>query len=65
MKADDSLDAGEEYTSNSVEASYAIASGLTAVLNVTNYDYKPGTNNDNAEAADSGTISKLVIRATF
>jgi outer membrane protein OmpU len=65
MKADDALDAGEEYTSNSVEASYEIASGLTAVLNVTNYDYKPGTNNDNAEAADSGTISKLVIRATF
>ena len=65
MTAEDDLDAGEEYTSNSVEASYAIASGLTAVLNVTNYDYKAGTNNDNSEAADDGTITKLVIRATF
>jgi len=65
MTAEDSLDAGEEYTSNSIEAAYTIASGLTAVFNVTNYDYKPGTNNDNTEAADDGTISKLVIRATF
>ena len=65
MTAEDSLDAGEEYTSNSIEAAYTIASGLTAVFNVTNYDYKPGTNNDNTEAADDGTISKLVVRATF
>ena len=65
MTAEDDLDAGEEYTSNSVEASYAIASGLTAVLNVTNYDYKAGTNNDNSEAADDGTITKLVIKASF
>ena len=65
MTAEDSLDAGEEYTSNSIEAAYTIASGLTAVFNVTNYDYKPGTNNDNSEAADDGTISKLVIKATF
>ena len=65
MTAEDDLDAGEEYTSNSVEASYAIASGLTAVLNVTNYDYKAGTNNDKTEAADDGTITKLVIKASF
>ena len=65
MTAEDDLDAGEEYTANSVEASYSIASGLTAVLNVTNYDYKAGTNNDNAEAADDGTITKLVIKASF
>ena len=65
MTAEDSLDAGEEYTSNSIEAAYTIASGLTAVFNVTNYDYKPGTNNDNTEAADDGTISKLVIKASF
>ena len=65
MTAEDDLDAGEEYTSNSVEASYAIASGLTAVLNVTNYDYKAGTDNDNSEAADDGTITKLVIKASF
>jgi hypothetical protein len=61
MVAEDDLDAGEEYSANSVEASYSIASGLTAVLNVTNYDYKAGTNNDNSEAADDGTITKLVI----
>jgi hypothetical protein len=65
MVAEDDLDAGEEYTANSVEASYSIASGLTAVLNVTNYDYKAGTNNDNSEAADDGTITKLVIKASF
>ena len=65
MTAEDDLDAGEEYTANSVEASYSIASGLAAVLNVTNYDYKAGTNNDNTEAADDGTITKLVIKASF
>jgi outer membrane protein OmpU len=54
MSAEDDLDAGEEYTSNSMEAAYEIASGLTAVLNVTNYDYKAGTNNDFSEAADDG-----------
>jgi hypothetical protein len=65
MTAEDDLDAGEEYTANSVEATYSIASGLDAVLNVTNYDYKAGTNNDNTEAADDGTITKLVIKASF
>ena len=65
MSAEDDLDAGEEYTANSVEATYSIASGLAAVLNVTNYDYKAGTNNDNTEAADDGTITKLVIKASF
>ena len=65
MEAEDDLDAGEKYTANSMEASYSIASGLTAVLNVTNYDYENGTNNDNAEADDDGTISKLVIKASF
>jgi len=65
MTAEDDLDAGEEYTANSVEATYSIASGLAAVLNVTNYDYKAGTNNDNSEAADDGTTTKLVIKASF
>jgi hypothetical protein len=65
MTAEDDLDAGEEYTANSVEATYSIASGLDAVLNVTNYDYKAGTNNDNTEASDDGTITKLVIKASF
>jgi hypothetical protein len=65
MTAEDDLDAGEEYTANSVEATYSIASGLAAVLNVTNYDYKAGTDNDLSEAADDGTITKLVIKASF
>jgi outer membrane protein OmpU len=65
MTAEDDLDAGEEYTANSVEASYSIASGLAAVLNVTNYDYKAGTNNDKTESSDDGTITKLVIKASF
>ena len=46
MKSEDDLDAGEEYSSAGVEVQYTIAAGLTAVINVDDYDYKIGTNND-------------------
>ena len=68
FKSEDDLDAGEEYSRNGVEVQYTIASGLTAVINVDDYDYKEGTNPDGASAAhvdDSGTQTKLTIKAAF
>ena len=53
----------EEYTNSGVEVKYSIASGLTAFLNVEDYDYKVGTSTGNT--ADSGTVSKLTIQASF
>jgi len=52
----------EEYSNSGIEVAYTIASGLTAYLNVENYDYKVGTS---GKTADSGTASKLTIKATF
>ena len=52
----------ETYTNSGIEVKYSIASGLTAFLNVEDYDYKPGTSGGNA---DSGTTSKLTIQASF
>jgi len=66
MKSEDDLDAGEEYSNSGVEVQYTIAAGLTAVVNVSDYDYKIGTNNDSADTvADSGTMSKLTLKASF
>jgi len=53
----------EEYTNSGAEISYTIASGLSAHLNVEDYDYKVGTSSGNT--ADSGTASKLTIKASF
>ena len=66
-KSEDDLDAGEEYTRTGVEVVYPIASGLTAMINVDDYDYKKGTDadSDGANESDSGTNSKLTIQATF
>ena len=67
FKSEDDLDAGEEYSRNGVEVQYTIASGLTAVINVDDYDYKEGTDPDGTSAAhvdDSGTQTKLTIKAT-
>ncbi len=52
----------EEYTNTGAELNYAIASGLNAIINVEETDYKPGTTGN---TADSGTTSKLTIKATF
>ena len=66
VKSEDDLDAGEEYSASGVELQYSIAAGLTAVINVDDYDYKIGTDNDSADTvADSGTISKLTLKASF
>jgi len=67
FKSEDDLDVGEEYSQSGVEASYTIAAGLTAVVNVDDYDYKVATTADTTGAtlADSGTISSLTIKASF
>ena len=52
----------EEYSNTGVEAVYTIASGLSAILTVEDYDYKVGSATGNN---DSGTESKLTIKATF
>jgi hypothetical protein len=63
MESDDALDAGEEYSKSGVELQYTIASGLTAVVTVDDYEYKTGTSE--SATADSGTNSKLTIKASF
>jgi hypothetical protein len=67
FKSEDDLDAGEEYTRSGVEVVYPIASGLTAMTNVDDYEYKLGTAPDTytATQSDSGTQTKLTIQATF
>ncbi len=63
FKSEDDLDAGEEYSRSGAEIQYTIASGLTAVINVDDYDYKKGAGD--AANNDSGTSSKLTIKAAF
>ena len=67
VDGDDSLDAGEEYTASGVEVQYTIASGLTAVVIVEDYEYKAPTTADanGTTTGDSGTNSRLVIKASF
>ena len=40
VTSEDDIDTGEEYDANHYEAVYTIASGLTAVVNVSDWDYK-------------------------
>ena len=63
MESDDALDAGEEYSKSGAEVQYVIASGLTAVVTVDDYEYKKGTGGSGT--SDSGTNSKLTIKASF
>jgi len=67
VKSEDDLDAGEEYTANHYEASYDIASGLTAVVNVSDFDYKEGTDNGaGSSGVDlNGTTTSLTLKASF
>jgi len=66
FKSEDALDAGEELSRSGLEVAYTIASGLTAVVNVEDYDYKVGTNRDGASTvSDNGTITQLTIKASF
>jgi len=54
----------EKYTNTGAEIVYTIASGLTAYINVDDFDYKVGTTSS-ANTAENGTVSKLTIKATF
>ena len=67
VDGDDSLDAGEEYTASGMEVQYTIASGLTAVVIVEDYEYKAPSTADTTgtTTGDSGTNSRLVIKASF
>jgi hypothetical protein len=53
----------EEYSNSGIEVAYTVASGLTAYLNVEDYDYKAGNSTGNTN--NSGTASKLTLKATF
>ena len=55
----------EEYSNTGAEVTYTIASGLTAYLNISDYDYKTGTGTGAGTTADNGTVSKLTIKAVF
>ncbi|MDB2387632.1 porin [Alphaproteobacteria bacterium] len=55
----------EEYSNTGFEAVYTIASGLAAIVTIEDYDYKVGTLGSGSAVADSGTHSKLTIKATF
>jgi len=53
----------ESYSNAGIELAYTLAPGLSAYLNVEDYDYKAGTSTGNTDNA--GTASKLTIKATF
>ena len=53
----------ESYSNSGIEIAYTIASGLTAYINVEDYDYKAGNSTNNTD--NSGTASKLTLKATF
>jgi len=59
---DDNTSSLEEYTNTGAELNYQIAPGLNAIINVEDYEYKKGSTSFNN---DSGTHSKLTIKATF
>ena len=68
VSSEDDLDVGEEYTANHFEAAYTIASGLTAVVNVSDFDYKvaTATHENGATAVKmNGTTTSLTIKAKF
>lgn len=56
---------GEEYSNTGAELIYTIAPSLSAIVNVEDYDYKTGSGAGKGTIADSGTHSKLTIKATF
>ena len=56
---------GEEYSNSGAELIYTIASGLKAIVTIEDYDYKKGTGSGAGLVDDSGTHSKLTMKATF
>ena len=56
---------GEEYSNSGAELIYTIGAGLRAIVTVEDYDYKTGSGSGAGTVADSGTHSKLTMKATF
>ena len=66
VEEEDALDAGEELSRSGAEVAYSIASGLTAVVNVEDYDYKVGSDRDGTgTVSDNGTVTALTLKASF
>jgi hypothetical protein len=66
VSSEDDMDAGEEYDMTTYEAAYTIASGLSAVLNISDFDYAKGTGSSSVSSNDyNGTTTSLTIKATF
>ena len=61
---DGATDLGEEYSVNHFELTMPVASGLSVVMNVSDYDYKTGAGNTE-KTADSGTFSSVMLKASF
>ena len=53
----------ESYSNSGIEVAYTVAPGLSAYLNVEDYDYKAGNSTGNTN--DAGTASKITIKASF
>jgi len=65
INSEDDIDTGEEYTMSTYEAVYTIASGLTAVVTVSDFDYEEGTVNNAGKDDINGTTTSLHIKASF
>jgi len=69
VKSEDDLDAGEEFSASGAEIQYTIASGLSAVISHTDYDYKftQSTHEGSSGnlANDNGSATQLTIKASF
>ena len=53
----------ESYSNAGIEIAYTVAPGLSAYINVEDYDYKAGNSTNNTDNA--GTASKFTINASF
>ena len=66
VKSEDDLDLGEEFSASGAEIQYEIASGLSAVITHTDYDYKvTAANHEQTPTNDNGSATQLTIKASF
>lgn len=65
VHSEDDIDTGEEYNMSTYEAVYTIASGLTAVVTISDFDYEEGTANNAGKDDINGTTTSLHIKASF
>ncbi|MDA8687443.1 porin [bacterium] len=66
VKSEDDLDVGEEFSASGAEIQYEIASGLSAVITHTDYDYQViAANHEQTPTADNGSATQLTIKASF